>query len=183
MEVWRDAPGYEGKYQVSNLGRVKRLGGYEKGHIRHNVANAEYYRKEHIVKPNIRKDGYMFAHLYKNGVSKAFCLHRIIWEAFNGPIPDGLFVNHIDENPSNNTLTNLNLMTPKENTNWGTGIRRRAKTQSKMVEQYTLDGTHICTWFSLSGIEKELGYCCSKISMCCQGKRHTHKGYIWKYAD
>lgn len=60
-------------------------------------------------------------------------LHRIIWIAVNGAIPDGMQVNHIDENKDNNCISNLNLMTPKENINYGTGKERKAKSQSKPV--------------------------------------------------
>lgn len=64
------------------------------------------------------------------GNYKCYQWHRVIWYFFNGEIPEGLQVNHIDENKENNALSNLNLLTAKENVNWGTRNERAAKTQS-----------------------------------------------------
>lgn len=167
MEEWRDVPGYEG-YMVSDLGRIKSL-------------NYNHTGKEQILRPGKGRNGYLQVVLRKDGNRKNFLVHRLVWEAFNGPIPEGMQINHNDEVKTNNNLENLSLMSPKANTNWGTGIRRRAKTLSKMVEQHTLDGTHICTWFSVMGIQRELGYRHENISRCCNGKLKTAYGYIWKY--
>lgn len=172
-EIWKFVPGYDGLYMVSNLGRVKSL-------------NYNHIGKEKVLKPFTAVKGYYRVRLSKNGKITSYQVHRLVWEAFNGPIPEGMQVNHINEDKTDNSLTNLNLMTCKDNINWGTGIRRSAKSKSKMVEQYTLDGEHIMTWFSVNGIQKELGHLGfdeSAISACCLGKRKTHKGYIWKYAE
>ena len=63
-----------------------------------------------------------------DGNREVFQWHRVIYFYFKGDIPENMQVNHIDEDTSNNALSNLNLMTPKENINWGTCIERRAKT-------------------------------------------------------
>lgn len=167
-EVWKDIPGYEGLYQVSDQGRVKSLGN-------------DKSRREKILKPGKVGDGYLKVDLCKGGKRKNCLVSLLVWEVFNGPIPPGMQVNHNDEVKTNNKLENLSLMTPKENTNWGTRNRRAAKKQSKMVEQYTLDGTHICTWFSAMGIQRELGYNQGNISDCCNGNRKNAYGYVWKY--
>lgn len=167
-EVWRDIPGYEHLYQVSDQGRVKSLG------------NGKTHKSSRILKPITRRD-YLGVLLYKSGNSKKHAIHLLVWETFNGTIPEGCEINHINENKQDNRLENLNLMTHKENINWGTGIRRRAKSRQKLVEQFTLDGTHIATWFSVKGIAEELGFHQSSISNCCLGKLKTAHGYIWKY--
>ena len=169
IENWRTVLGYEGLYQVSDLGNVKSL-------------NYKLTGKEHVLSPGKVRGGYLRVYLYKGGNNKSFFVNRLVWEAFNGPIPEGMQVNHINENKTDNRLENLNLMTPKENTNWGTGIARSAKSKKKMVEQHTLDGTHICTWFSATDVERELGYGQGNISKCCCGKRKTAYNYTWKYA-
>lgn len=169
-EVWKPIPGYEGLYWVSDLGRVKSLNYHRTG-------------KEKILRPVKTIYGYLQVGLYKDGKVKYFRVHRLVWTAFNGPIPPGMQVNHINEEKTDCRLTNLNLMTCKENINWGTHNKRMAKTHSKMVEQHTLEGTHICTWFSAIGIERELGYDHGYISNCCNEKLKTAYGFVWKFAE
>ena len=88
-EEWRDIKGYEGKYQVSNLGRV-----YS-------------YHKRDFLSLNTRKDGRLQVSLCKNGVNKMFKVHRLVAEAFilnPNNLPQ---INHRDENPKNNSIENL----------------------------------------------------------------------------
>jgi len=169
IEYWKPVPGYEGLYWVSDLGNVKSL-------------NYNHTGEEQILRPRKGTGGYLKVLLCKNGKKKNCYVHRLVWEAFNGPIPKGMQINHLNEDKTDNRLENLSLMTPKQNLNYGTRNVRAAKTKSKKVEQFMLDGTHICTWFSTIEIERELGYANQNISSCCRGKRKTAYGYIWKYA-
>lgn len=169
MENWRDVPGYEGKYQVSNLGRIKSLNYRKTG-------------KGCILKTNKNHKGYLTINLCLNGKYKCFFIHRLVWLAFVGPIPEGMQINHINEDKTDNRLENLNLMTPSQNSNWGTRNNRLSKMKNKVVEQYSFDGTHLCTWFSMKGVQDELGYSQGTISMCCNGKRNHAYGFVWKYA-
>lgn len=131
-EEWKDIPNYEGLYQVSNLGRVKSL---EK------IDALGHRLKEKILKPQINR-GYYRVNLYKNSIQKNYRVHRLVWEAFNGTIPENMHVNHINEIKTDNRLSNLNLMTARENINWGTRNERAGKVlknrkdQSKSVLQY-----------------------------------------------
>ena len=109
-EIWKDINGYEGLYQISNLGRVK---SFYSGYVK-------------ILKLKIT-NGYYRIGLRKNGKRKFYQIHRLVYETFIGEIPQGIQVNHINEVKTDNRLENLNLMTPKENINWGTGIQRRAE--------------------------------------------------------
>ena len=118
-EVWKDIPGYEGYYQVSNLGRVKSV--ERISHINHHII------KEKILCYTLNHKGYKLCYLCKKGITRTFAIHRLVYISFNGLIPEGKVVNHIDENKLNNSLSNLNLLTPKENANWGTAIQRRVK--------------------------------------------------------
>ena len=166
-EIWKDIEGYEGQYQVSNLGRVKSLN-YNRTGI------------EKILQLSLCKNGYYEFKTYKN----RWLIHRLVWETFNGHIPEGMQVNHINEDKADNRLFNLNLMTPKENTNWGQARYKQRKPQLISVTQYLLDGTPYFTYFSASDAEKDLGISHSNIIQCCRGnKMHkTAGGYIWKYA-
>lgn len=166
-EIWMPILGYEGRYEGSNFGRIKSLNYHRTG-------------KERIMDCGKDEDGYIRVTLCKDGRRKIFRVGRLIWSAFNGPIPEGMQVNHINEDKTDNRLDNLNLMTCTENLNYGHHNARMIKSLSKMVEQYTLDGVHIMTWFSATSAQKD-GYNRSCIQACCAGKREMHKGYIWKY--
>ena len=166
-EIWKPVLDYIGLYEVSNLGRVRSL----------------KFNKFRILKPFKTKKGYLHVDLCEDGKRKEFNIHRLVWETFNGKIPDGMQVNHIDENKLNNRLDNLNLMTPKENTNYGTRNKRAsvAMTNGKLsdpVLQLTLDGELVREWPSMSEADR-YGYNHSHISSCCNGKRKSHKGFKW----
>lgn len=104
IEIWKDIKGYEGKYQISNLGQVKSLGN-------------DRSKKEKIRKLNKRKDGYLQVKLWKNGTYKMFKIHQLVAIAFV-PNPDNKTdVDHIDTNRSNCHVSNLRWSTHKENCN------------------------------------------------------------------
>ena len=153
QETWKDIPGYEGLYQASNLGRIR---SFKRNNIR-------------ILKPGKNRDGsgYYIVKLYLNSVRKNVSVHRLLWTAFNGLIPEGLQINHLNENKADNRLENLSLCTPKENTNYGTCIARRAKKFSKPVIQLDKNGNFIKEWSSSHEIQRQLGYLASNIRSCC----------------
>ena len=167
-EIWQDIEGYEGLYQVSNLGRVKSL--------RNNI----------ILSQSITRNGYKNVILYTNNIRKLYLVHRLVATAFI-PNPDNLpQVNHKDENKTNNRVDNLEWCDCKYNINYGTCIRRRQLSNtngkcSKTVLQYSLDGTFIKEWKSTMDVERNLGLANSHISECCRNIIKTAYGYIWKY--
>ena len=177
-EIWKDIKGFEGIYQVSNLGRVRSLP---------RQTNNQFGKKEKILKPQLVR-GYYIVCLHKNSIRKFYYVHRLVYEAFNGQIPKGLQVNHLDERPINNALSNLNLMTPKENTNYGTGIQRGHNKQingkcSKPVLQFDLNDNLVKEYPSIKQAERDTGFANQHISACCKGKLKQAYGYIWKYKE
>lgn len=133
-------------------------------------------------------------------------VHRVIWMAVNGEIPEGMQVNHIDEDKNNNCIFNLNLMTAKENCNWGTRNERAGKASGKarlgkpltdeckknmskaqMNNSYTsipvgaYKNEELIMSFPSMGEAERNGFSQSHISSCCLGKRKTHRGYEWRY--
>lgn len=173
-EIWKPVVGYYGLYEVSSFGRVRSLNYNKTGTGK-------------IMKPNKSKKNYLRVELWKNRKQQRFFVHRLVWEAFNGPIPEGMQCNHLDENPQNNRLENLSLVTPKENINWGTRNAKVATALSKPVLQFTKDGEFVAEYSSTHEAEKQTGIYQTNISHCCQGKRKSAgvKGgpkYIWKYS-
>ena len=148
--------------------------------------------KGKILSPSTDKYGYLRVILSKDGKAKNFQVHRLVYEAFCGEIPDGLVVNHINEDKTDNRLENLNLLTPKENLTWGTCVERRAKAlkkalknnpkMSKPVVGMDEQGNVVITFPSTMEAQRN-GYDSGHISRCCRGKRSTHNGLHWKYAD
>lgn len=165
-EIWKDIKGYEGLYQVSNLGKVKRLVG--KG-----------CKKERIIKPNLVR-GYCQVRLSKDGTVKPLYLHRIILETFN-PIEgmDKLDCNHRDENKENNCLNNLEWLSRKENLNYGTRNERAAATLSKAVR--CIDDKKIFP--SMREASRQTGISNGNISQCCNGKRKSAGGKHWVFEE
>ena len=182
-EIWKDIKGFEGLYQVSNLGRVRSLTRNRRG--RNNAPNPIQGR---ILKLETLS-GYERAHLFKNNKGKYFLVHRLVANAFI-PNPDNLpQVNHKDEDKTNNRVDNLEWCTPKYNYNYGTiNIRRSQKqlndkNKSKIVLQYSLDGTFIKEWKSTKDVQRNLGFDNSHISECCRNIIKTAYGYLWKYKN
>lgn len=182
-EIWKDILGFEGLYQASNLGRIKSLERFRKGKNGSSVPV-----KERIFKPSINRNGYYQVCLHKQSIQKTYRVNRLIYEAFNGLIPENMQVNHINEIKTDNRLSNLNLMTCKENCNWGTGIERCAKKLingkcSKTVLQFDLQDNFIKEYHSAKQVERETGFAHSNICACCNGKYKTAYNYKWQYKE
>ena len=112
MEIFKDIPGYEGLYQVSNLGRVKSLP--------KKVRSKNCYRitDEKILKNSIDGRGYFNTVIYKYGVAKTITIHKLVAITFLEHKTDGttkLVIDHINENKLDNRLENLQIITHGEN--------------------------------------------------------------------
>ena len=176
-EIWRDIEGFEGRYQVSNMGRIKSL---------ERVDSLGRRVNERILSPGKDGKGYLFVILCKGGERKRYFIHRLCLMTFN-PHPDmeNLQVNHIDENKTNNHLSNLEWTTCKENINHGTRNDRVAEMntngkKSIPIVQLTIEGKFIKAWKSSRDAERG-GFTNSSIIACCKGKLKTHKGFRWMY--
>lgn len=110
-EVWKDIPGYEGWYQVSNLGRVKRI---KKVHCNH--GNRNIIEREHILTPTKDRKGYLIVILSNDGNNKKHCkVHRLVAEAFIPNIEKKPQVDHINRIKNDNRVCNLRWVTNSEN--------------------------------------------------------------------
>ena len=173
-EIWKPVVGYEGLYEVSNLGNVRGKNG--------------------MLKPQARKHGYLSVWLYGNGGTskrngKQFSVHRIVATAFI-PNPSGLSeVNHKDECKTNNCAENLEWCSHRQNSVYGTRGKRigGANTNGKKsirIAQYTLDGKLVRVFQSLQEANR-CGFAAGNICKCAQGKsNYSHAyGYKWRYAN
>lgn len=131
------------------------------------------------VKQSVRNDGYLCFGL--NG--KLVLSHRFVWEAFFGEIPEGMQINHRDENKSNNNIKNLEMCDCAYNINYGTHNKRMAKTKSKQVNQYNMDGTLVATYPSANEAARQNGFHQGSISNCCNGKQKSAYGFVWRYSS
>lgn len=150
------------------------------------------YKSKKFLKPATNKNGYQVVLLYdNNGKPKMYYLHRVVWEAVNGePIPQGMQINHRSEVKTENMISNLELMTPKQNVNWGSGIERcsKAKTnnpkRSKQVGAYK-NGELVMTFPSVGEADRN-GFNKSNVAACCRNcfnreGNNVYKGYEWRY--
>ena len=212
-EIWKAVLGYEGLYEVSDIGRVRSLNYHREGKVK-NLKN---------VKDN---NGYEVVGLCRYGRQKLFKVHRLVWEAFVGQIPDELQIDHINTVRDDNRLSNLRVVTPKENnanpitaernrkairevvkhrsknTQWlenlREGVKRRSqdvkwleanrestrKSRNKTVLQLDkTTGEVIREWECARDVERELGFNHSNIAACCQGKRNSAGGYRWRFEE
>ena len=187
-EIWKDIyyynepkkewVDYRGLYQVSNFGRVRSLDRTGK--------NGKYgvrIYKGKYLKTFKNGDGYLIVQLYKDGNYKSHQISRLVYFTFNPDADTKLQVNHIDEDKSNNRLDNFNLMTCKENNNWGTRNIRLALAKSKTVLQFDKNGNFIKEWISISEAARIINISTGNIVKCCKGRQKTYKGFIWKYKE
>lgn len=156
IEIWRDIKGYEGLYQVSNIGRVRNS------------------KTGKLLKPFTSKN-YLYVKLYKNGVPKVILVHRLVAAAFI-PNPNNLpEVDHINRNTADNRVENLRWANRK--------IQINNSILLKPVLQYTLDGQLVAEYPSVSEAERQTGINHRCISWCCLGKYKTSGDYIWKFKE
>ena len=176
-EIWKDIDGYDGFYQVSNLGNVRSF----------------KYGKPRVLKPHHdKKFGYARLILRRDGKSFPHTVHRLVAEAFIENPLELPVINHKDENPRNNHVSNLEWCTYQYNNTYGT-MRERVESNtdykaigdknSIRVLQLDLYGQPIKEWKSATECKRMLGYDNSSIAKCCRGVMDSAYGYKWQYVQ
>lgn len=164
--------GYEGLYQVSNLGRIKSLKLW---------TGSMFINKEKILKPTKYKNGYLNVILK----GKHFLVHRIVALTFLENKNNLPIVNHINGIKTDNRVENLEWCTYSHNEKEAYKIGIKNPKPTKAILQYDLDGNLIREWKSISQIKKELGYSTGSIYDVCKGNRNRVISYncIWKFKE
>lgn len=173
-EIWKEIDGYDGFYEISNLGRCK---------THYALGSGKYTEEGRIIKPVKCSNGYLEYQLRKDGKRKCHMAHRLVAQAFI-PNPDNKEeVNHIDECITNNKVDNLEWVTPKENCNYGTRNKRSIENHKyNKIIQLTLEGEYIATHNDAKEASKVVGLTGSScIIRCCKGENKQSKGYKWMY--
>lgn len=185
QEIWENIKGYEGIYQVSNLGNIKS--------VNHYVMNngIKQLRKGNVLKKNINVWGYEGVVLYKNGIGKRHTVHRLVANAFINNPDNKKEINHIDGNKLNNCVSNLEWCTRSENMkhSYRTGLEKtpilsgKDNLRSKAIIQYDLNDNYIREFESMGMASTFLKNKSAdrSISKCCNGLRKTAYGYKWRF--
>lgn len=181
-EIWKDIKGYEGLYQVSNLGNIRSLYKYKGSNKR-------------VLHKIISNKGYYVISLVKNKRKKQYRVHQLVANAFiindnNYPV-----INHIDGNKLNNNVTNLEWCTVSHNNKEAYRIglskpnrvmlgRKSEKCPNSIpINQYDMNGNFIRRWNCSYDVIRELGLRSNHIANCCKGDRNSFAGYKWSYAN
>lgn len=170
-EIWKNIEGYNGKYQISNLGRVKSFTRLKNGYIR-------------VLSKS--KKGYLRVSIE----GKTLVIHRLVASAFIPKIKGKNQVNHKDGNLENNCVDNLEWVDNRENNIHAyrylnrkapfLGRTGKKSPCSKPVLQIK-NGKIIKEFESTMCVQRELGFQNARISECCRGKIKNYKGFEWRY--
>jgi len=180
QEIWKPIVGWEGLYEVSNLGNIRSLDKYVNSGIKNNT---KVLRKGQLLKTRINQ-GYLEVTLTHNNKRKYCKVHRLVAQAFI-PNPDNLpQINHKDENPLNNNAGNLEWCTAQYNCSYGNrnkNIYKNTRSISIAINQYDLNNNLIRTYKSIAEASKSVNKSTYSIRRYCDGITND-KNYIWKYA-
>jgi hypothetical protein len=187
-EVWKDIAGYEGIYQVSNLGRVRSLDRKVNKMTRYGKI-ATFNLKGKLLTGTTTWHGYQRVNIrHTDGKFYPRLIHRLVAKVFVPGYFEGADVNHIDENKQNNRFDNLEWVTKKENNNHGTHNQRataHCKEERKAIIQMSINGDFIAEYSHSREASQITGVHRWQIIRCCRGvKRYkTAGGYRWKYKE
>ena len=180
-ELWKPVYGYEDSYEVSSEGRVR-----SKTRLVRKNEDCTYLREGKILKPQLRKHGYLGVWLYTGESKKQVSVHRLVAEAFCERRDGQTEVNHLNENKQDNRAENLAWCTKSENCSYGSrpsaiSAKNTNGKKSKAVRQFTLSGDFIAEYPSLHEVERQTGLSLKNIYHAVVGRTSTAYGYVWRY--
>lgn len=169
MEIWKDVVGYEGLYQVSNLGRVRGVDRFDAMGRKHDGI---------VLRQAYTRGNYLVVGLCKNGIKKLFRVNRLVAIAFIDNPNNYPQVGHLDDNKENNTVNNLYWTTSQEN---NTHNNKHIKIARKIKKAICGFRGSECCFFESSIDAGKHGFNSSAIRNCLTGRSSKHKGYAWQY--
>lgn len=167
IEIWREIPGYEGLYSISNMARVRRDSSYKQ------------YGKD-LIKNHIKNfHGYYHVVLSKKAVHKTFRVHHLMAMCFMGHREKGIEVNHMDGDKSNNRLSNLEFVTRKQNIqhamHMGLVPKGERHSNSKLTDEYVREiRKKYLSGMSIVSMSLEYGVSAKAISCVVNNKTWCH---------
>ena len=180
-EIWKPILGYEGLYEISNFGRVKSL---SREIIR---SNSSFISKSKVLRQNII-DGRCIVMLYINKFRKNHKVHILVAAEFISNRVNGMEVNHIDGNPMNNHVSNLEWMTPINNKRHSIYVLGRIPKSGsrsnlcKLVSAYDISGNLVINGMAMRELQRA-GYCRDAIRKCCNGVRDVYRNMKWEFVS
>lgn len=171
-ETWKPIKGYENRYEISSLGRVKSLS-------RHKcvLQGKEKRTHEKILKFDQHKNGYLFVCLYNKSKKHAYPVHRLVAEAFIPNTRNLTQLNHIDGDKTNNKINNLEWCTAKENNLHSARVLHPE--HGIAVKQFSKDGVFIKEYANTGIASEETGVGRSGICSCLIGRQKYAGGFLW----
>lgn len=177
MEEWKPIKGYEGIYEVSNMGRVRSLD--RKGKLLRDGVWYPQNRRGQMMKIRTLSTGYKEVPLRKDRKQVRYFVHRLVALAFVEGYKKGLVVNHLNCDPSDNRACNLEWVTQKENTNHADHNIKIALYHQKEVKQLDKNGNVVAVYSCQSDAAKAMGISSNYISYLAIHKK-PYKGYYFK---
>lgn len=173
-EIWKDISDYIGYYQISNLGRIRSLDRM----VSQKKCSSEYSRlmKGKILKTKITNSGYELVHLSKDGVVKAYTVHKLVYMAFNGDYDFSLQINHKDGNKTNNRLENLELVNQSDNVKHSYRVLNHKKYNALQVR--CVESNEVFNSIVEASKRKNINR--GSISHAINGRAKKAGGYSWE---
>lgn len=175
-EEWRPIEGFDGRYEVSNYGRVKSL--IRMGPDRDDNLGEEYC---HLLTPRLINTGYYSVCLCRDKKCKNYTVHRLVAAAFLGKLGKNDVINHLDSNRTNNHVSNLEVTTMKGNTQHALKKGRLGRTFPLKPFAVLKDGQVVAEFTRIIDACAALGLIKQGVCQCLHGKARTHLGYTFKY--
>lgn len=182
-EIWKPIVGFEGFYEVSNLGRVRSI-----DRITTDSLGRSYFTKGVILKWTSNRGGYPIVGLSLHGKYYSRTIHRLVAEAFIGNPNNLPSINHKDEDKTNNRVENLEFCTVKYNNNYGIhnlkqSITRRADPNlTKSVFKLSITGKILKQYQCLRDVVID-GYKERAVGQVCRFERFSAYGYLWIFSS